>query len=154
MKPPIRVYVDTSVFGGVLDEEFAEYSRRFFRLAAEGRFIILLSDITVRELIGAPAEARAITKGLPERTIEEIPITEEVLLLAERYVETGVLSRKSENDAIHVASATVAGADLILSWNFKHIVRYDRVRKFNGVNGLMGYRPLDIRSPRELDDES
>ena len=55
-----------------------------------------------------------------------------------------------------MAAATVASADLILSWNFKHIVRYDRIQRFNGVNALHGYHPLDIRSPLELDydDES
>ena len=53
-------------------------------------------------------------------------------------------------DALHVASATIAGADLILSWNFKHIVSYDRIQLFNGVNILQGYRALDIRSPLEM----
>lgn len=47
--------------------------------------------------------------------------------------------------------ATVARADLILSWNFKHIVRYDRIQKFNGVNLTRGYRAVDIRSPLEVD---
>ena len=49
-----------------------------------------------------------------------------------------------------MAAATVARADLILSWNFKHLVRYDKVRKFNGVNALNGYPAIDIRSPLEV----
>ncbi len=56
----------------------------------------------------------------------------------------------SRGDAIHVAAATVAGADLVLSWNFKHIVNYDRIHKYNAVNLLNGYRQIDIRSPMEL----
>ena len=50
-----------------------------------------------------------------------------------------------------MAAATVADADLILSWNFKHIVNYDRIRGFNGVNLKHGYRALSIISPMELD---
>ena len=56
-------------------------------------------------------------------------------------------------DALHVAAATVARADLILSWNFKHIVNYQRIRRFNGVNALEGYVAIEIRSPLELGDE-
>ena len=36
------------------------------------------------------------------------------------------------------------------NWNFAHIVRYDHIRMFNGVNVLKGYRSLDIRSPMEV----
>ena len=61
------------------------------------------------------------------------------------------VARRARPDAVHVAAATVAQADLILSWNFEHIVRYDRIRKFNGVNAIQGYRVLDIRSPLEID---
>ena len=56
-------------------------------------------------------------------------------------------------DALHVAAATVAGADLILSWNFRHIVNYNRIRGFNSVNVRMGYRAMTIHSPREVGDE-
>lgn len=52
-----------------------------------------------------------------------------------------------------MAAATVAGADLVLSWNFRHIVRFDRVRMFNGINGIRGYRPLNIRSPLEVEHD-
>ena len=53
-------------------------------------------------------------------------------------------------DATHVAAATVARADLILSWNFKHLVNYNRIRKFNGVNALKGFAQIEIRSPLEV----
>ena len=56
----------------------------------------------------------------------------------------------SANDALHVALATVAGADVVASWNFKHIVHLDKVRGFNAVNLVEGYPPIDIRSPLEL----
>ena len=94
---------------------------------------------------------RAVLETLPPACIEHVPLGTEVDTLANAYIEAGALGRANQADALHVVAATVAGADLILSWNFKHIVRYDRVRKFNGVNTIEGYRALDIRSPMEID---
>lgn len=71
--------------------------------------------------------------------------------LADAYIAAGAVPQGATADAMHVAAATVAQADLIISWNFEHIVRYDRIRKFNGVNAIQGCRPLDIRSPLEID---
>ena len=70
--------------------------------------------------------------------------------LAEAYVRANVLAASSQNDALHVAAATAAGADLILSWNFKHIVNFSRIRGFNSVNVSLGYRTLTILSPLEV----
>ena len=56
-------------------------------------------------------------------------------------------------DAEHIAAATVAGLDVLASWNFRHMVNLRRIRGFNEVNRAMGHAPLDIRSPKELDDE-
>jgi len=60
------------------------------------------------------------------------------------------ISPRHANDAHHIALATVALADLVVSWNFKHIVHWDRIRLFNAVNLREGYSPIDIRSPREV----
>ena len=66
------------------------------------------------------------------------------------YLDAAVLPAASSNDALHVAAATVARADLILSWNFKHIVNFRRIRLFNSVNLAQGYGIIDIRSPAEI----
>ena len=55
---------------------------------------------------------------------------------------------------MHVAAASIAGADLLLSWNFKHVVNYNRIQKYNAVNLLNGYQPIDIRSPMEMSDDN
>jgi hypothetical protein len=152
----IRVYVDTSVFGGTQDEEFAVASRQFFRRVLGGEFLVLLSAHTVDELMPAPSQVLQILRDLPKHCVETVVSTEEAENLAKKYIEAGALGESSHMDALHVAAATVAGADLIVSWNFKHIVCYDRIQVFNGVNALHGYRILDIRSPLEMsydDDE-
>ncbi len=82
--------------------------------------------------------------------VEVLPIGADVQELAEAYVLANVLAASSQNDALHVTAATAAGADLILSWNFKHIVNFSRIRGFNSVNVSLGYRTLTILSPLEV----
>lgn len=147
----IRVYVDTSVFGGTCDEEFAGPSRRFFERVRKGRYVLLVSRTTTTELEEAPQRVREYLDNLPRHRIEHVSPGPEVETLADAYIAAGALDTANRTGAIHVAAATVAGAELVLSWNFKHIVRYDRIRKFNGVNALNGYHALDIRSPLEVD---
>jgi predicted nucleic acid-binding protein len=151
----IRVYVDTSVFGAVFDEEFADHSRRFFHRIEKDDFVVLLSTHTLDELSPAPNAVLEFLRQLPKRCVQTIEANHEAESLADAYIQAGALGKASRMDALHVASATVAGADLIVSWNFKHIVRYDRIQLFNGVNILRGYHAIDIRSPLEMcnDDE-
>ena len=146
----IRVYADTSVFGGIEDAPFADASERFFQRVRKGEIILLLSASTVEELEPAPQPVRRLLEDLPTDCVERVASGEEVAALAQAYIQAGAIGAASRMDAIHVAAATVARADLILSWNFKHIVNYDRIRKFNGVNALKGYAAVEIRSPLEL----
>ena len=147
----IRVYVHPSVFGATQDDEFAEPSRRFFERVKAGEFTVLVSAHTVDELQLAPEQVRQVLADLPDGCVERVTSGEEVEQLGEAYIEAGALGKGAAIDARHVAAASVAGADLILSWNFKHIVCFERIRIFNGVNVLKGYRTLDIRSPLEME---
>jgi predicted nucleic acid-binding protein len=148
----IRAYVDTSVFGGTADEEFATASRRFFERVRRGEFIVLVSQITVDELAAAPTTVQQVLKELASDALVLVPAGPEAAKLAQAYLDAGVLGHSSLADALHVATATVAGADLILSWNFQHIVNYARIHKYNGVNALRGYPPIEIHSPLEISD--
>lgn len=146
----IRVYCDTSVFGGVLDEEFAAATKRFFDGVKKGRYMILVSPVILDELSRAPRRVQQVLEGLPESSVETPAVSDEARRLGQAYLTAGVLGQASRGHATHVATASVAGADLILSWNFRHIVNYERIQKFNAVNLLNGYRALDVRSPQEL----
>lgn len=148
----LLVYVDTSVFGGTEDDEFAVASRRFFERVHSGEFIVLVSQVTVDELDGAPARVQDVLGALPRERLVYVPTGSETIALAQAYVDANILGASSLADALHVASATVAGADLILSWNFRHIVNYDRIHKYNGVNALRGYPAIEIHSPMEMND--
>ena len=128
-------------------------THRFFERVRRGEFVLLVSDETIRELVEAPESVRTFWEGLAEGSLERVFITQEVRELAEAYIRAGVLGRASASDALHVAMASVAGADLILSWNFKHIVNFNRIKGFNGVNVMNGYPLMTILCPLEVGDD-
>lgn len=153
---PFRIYADTSVIGGVHDPEFADDSRRFVKGVRAGRFILLVSEIVVAELQGAPEAVRRILPSLPATSVEPVEISEEVLTLRDAYLDASIVGEQWSDDAAHVAAATMARADAIVSWNFTHIVRLDKMKAYNRVNEREGYDSLTIISPTELpaDDDN
>ena len=154
MKSPsrrkLRVYADTSVFGGCHDDEFKEHSRRFFQHVADSRIILLVSEIVLRELESAPRDVVQVLESLAPRHVERFLLTREILELRDHYLAERILPHKWADDAMHVAAATVARADAIVSWNFKHIVRLDKMKEYQRVNLQHGYGILTIVSPREV----
>jgi hypothetical protein len=148
---PLRIYIDTSVVGGCFDPEFVEYSTRFFDAVRGGKVRLLLSDVVVAELVRAPPDVRHVLEGIPADRVEKVPVGNAVTELRNAYVQAGVIGPRWLEDATHVAAATVARADAIVSWNFRHIVRLDRIKGYNRVNLTEGYGILTILSPREVD---
>jgi predicted nucleic acid-binding protein len=144
-----RYYTDTSVIGGYFDEEFSADSRPYLDHSALKSYRVVVSDLVLAELIGAPQIVRRLIESMHQR-LEIVSADEESQALQEAYLSRKVVPRGCENDAHHVAIATVNDCDLIVSWNFKHLVRVDRIRKFCVVNLELGYKPIDIRSPKEV----
>jgi predicted nucleic acid-binding protein len=146
----MKVYVDTSVIGGCFDDEFKTWSNELFREFVSGIKKIMLSDLTLQELEFAKDEIRKMVNQIPDQNIIDIVITDEAIRLAERYIEEGALTNKSYNDALHIALATLSNCEVLASWNFKHIVNLDRIRLYNSINLRLGYRMIEIRTPREI----
>ncbi|MGQ9630273.1 MAG: PIN domain protein [bacterium] len=145
-----RVYIDTSVIGGCLDEEFQEHSERLFADFEADRFRAVISNITIAEVLQAPEEVRSLLERPALQKAEKVHLDEEAVLLAEAYIQEGVVREAKRVDAQHIAIATVQRVDILVSWNFQHIVKWSRIRAFNGVNLKRGYPQLEIRSPREV----
>ena len=146
----LRVYTDSSVLGGCRDIEFEDDSLRLIHWARRRELTLLISEITLRELEAAPSEVKAILGDIPPDGLEFVPLTTEILALRDAYVHAGVVGPQWLNDAAHVAAATVVRADAIVSWNFKHIVRLEKIRGYNQVNESLGYGTLAIITPREV----
>jgi hypothetical protein len=145
-----RIYTDTSVIGGCLDEEFSAFSTQLFDRFRKGLDTLVLSDLTLAELEGAPARVREILRGVPEDQLEEVLFGMEASELAQGYLAAGVIGAAHLEDARHIATATVERVDVLVSWNFKHIVNLDRIHGYNSVNLRLGYALLEIRSPHEV----
>jgi hypothetical protein len=145
-----RAYADTSVFGGCFDDEFAEESRGFFAAVRAGRFRLVASPTVLAELQRAPEHVRAILAELPEDAVDMVEDSEEVARLREAYLEAGILETTQRADAEHIAFASVAEVDFVVSWNFKHIVQFEKIAGYQAVNLLNGYREIRIYSPREV----
>lgn len=146
---PIRVYADTSVYGGVFDDEFSNASRCFFDAVEGGIYKLCTSAIISQELLNAPENVKQLfDKFLPVSEILEIEI--DAIELQQSYIQQGILTEKWYDDALHVAIASVTGCSIIVSWNFKHIVNYKKIPLFNAVNLLNGYNAISIYSPLEM----
>jgi predicted nucleic acid-binding protein len=146
----LRIYVDTSVIGGCEDEEFAAVSLRLWSQFRSGAFLLVISDLTVQEIADAPARVRRHLKDIPSAHQIQVHLTGEARELADAYLAHGVVGPGSLADALHVALATVNAVDVLVSWNFKHIVNFGRIRLFSAVNLEQGYGLIEIRTPREV----
>ena len=102
-----------------------------FRL---GRFRPVVSELVSAEIEDAPEYVKTKYAGLPALNPEILEIGEQVFALADIYQERNILTPKFYDDGIHIASASVAETDVLVSWNFKHIVHFDKIRMFNAIN--------------------
>ena len=145
-----RFYFDTSVFGGVFDTEFDEVSLVLFEKVTLGKIVCVYSDLSEKELSKAPQQIKDFFKQLPDKHLEQVNVSQEALLLANEYISQNVVGKTSYNDCVHIALATIHKVDILVSWNFKHIVNVYRIRGYNSVNLRLGYSPLEIRSPNDI----
>ena len=145
----LRIYADTSVFGGVFDPEFSEPSKEMFREVRYGTLSLVISPLIVEELQCAPQEVREWLEETAPHA-ELISLSDESRTLRDAYLHAGIISRKYLTDAFHVALATVSECRAIVSWNFKHIVHFERIPLYNGINRIHGYSEIGIHTPPEV----
>lgn len=145
-----RIYLDTSVFGGYFEPEFEQWTKLLLDKIIKGEIKLLYSQLTEIELNEAPQRVKDLVKQIPDEHIEFLAITNEVTALADQYVKENVTEQTSRADCVHIAIATLNNADILASWNFKHIVNISRIRGYNAVNYKRGHKILEIRTPREI----
>ena len=147
---PMRVYIETSVFGGYFDEEFMESTQMFFGMLREKRFTPLISDMLVEEIAEAPQQVRNLLSEIIQEGVEQVEINDEAIDLRNAYLNADIVTHQYRDDAMHVALATLVRVDVIASWNFRHLVNPSRIRAFNVVNAIQGYGPVVILTPADL----
>jgi hypothetical protein len=145
-----RYYFDTSIFGGVYDIEFATETGLLFERVFKGKILCVYSSVTERELIDAPLKVRTYFEDLPIKNKQFVLISTKAVDLAQAYIDAGVVGKTSIDDCYHIAIATINEVDMLISWNFKHITKEERVIGYNSVNLKLGYKKIEICSPKNL----
>ena len=150
----IKYYLDTTIFNFVFAEgdiEKKDITLKLFKdlfLIANG---IYISDEVIREISRAPEPRKSQLEGLVRETnplLLEVDLEAEEL--AERYIKEGIIPERYRSDALHIAVAVINGIEVIVSWNFEHIVKLKTRVMVNGVNRLLGYQEIEICSPEEV----
>lgn len=144
----LKVYLDTSVIGGCFDKEFEEFSNLLFLKFQKKLYVPLISEVVLAEIEKAPLEVRQKLEGI--KAVKVISVTEEMKALAKKYIKEKIVTPKYADDALHIAISTIVNADVLVSWNFKHIVNLKKIHEFNRINKKEGYDILEIRTPREV----
>ena len=144
---PIRVYADTSVYGGVFDPGIAAPSGEFFAQVKSGRFQLVVSAVVADELHDAPERVRPVyEEHLP--WAELIDVSVEAVRLRDGYLQAGIVTPKWAADALHVALASAQHCRCTVS--FRHIVHFDKIPLYNGVNLINGFDSISINTPAEV----
>lgn len=145
------VYLDTSVISAYFDtrvEPRMKETKDFFNSLS--KFSICISDLVIEELsfISDSNLKNEVLKFI--RSFRILPLTDEAEFLAEEYIEEGIFSSKYFGDSLHIAIATINNVNVLVSWNFEHIVKRKTKIKVNYINALKGYKPIDIVSPLDF----
>ena len=147
-----RVYIDASVVYGAPTKEFSQDSRRFWEAFRNGEFILIVSDVLVKEIERAPKSVRDRFDALPESQIERVVSTNKSEDLAEQYIVEKVVGESNFDDCLHISLATIAKADALVSWNFQHMI-YRRAG-YNDVNEKLKYTRIAIQTPPKFMEAS
>ena len=147
----LKIYIDTSVIGGYFDQEFEHETKELFDKFIKQEYDVVISDLTRSELIGAPENVKTLFQTLGISP-ELVTITTEAIALANEYLNEKVVGETSKDDCLHIALATTNKVDILVSWNFKHIVNIKRIRGYNAINIMNAYPVIEIRSPKDIID--
>jgi len=157
----LALYLDTSVISFALSQDISDNDRSItLKLLEEinkGRYEAYISDVVIREL-GNTKDATKREKLLKlarKIEVEEIlEVDEEIDRVADKYIEERIIPAVYRDDALHIALTTVKGLDILVSWNFRHLVKHKTRIEVIGVNTLLGYRAIDICTPREVIEDA
>lgn len=129
-----------------------EPTKQFLRQCSQGFFLPYISTVVLQEIALAETSAAAqIVREINQVIPTPLEPSEESEELAETYLEAGIIPHKKRDDARHVAIATVAGLEIVVSWNHRHLANERKSDLYNAVNRLAGYdQVLVIHTPFEV----
>lgn len=150
----LKVYLDTSVISYLYQEDAQEKMQDTLQLWERFKaqqYEVYISDIVINEISGCTEEKLNILMDYLNQIEYHLIITDEDTVgLAEKFIDFRILKQKSFDDCQHIASAILSGCDIIISWNFKHIVNIKTIRGVKVITTLEGYKDLLIFPPSAL----
>jgi len=153
----LKIYLDTSIISHLQAEDVPEkeaVTLKFWEELKENKYYVIISKLVLDEIsLCHEPKLTMLYKYLSAIVFEEIKIDEIIEELGQKYVEEKIIPEKYKDDALHIAAATIAGCDVVLSWNFKHMVKYNTIIGVNGINKYKGYRELEILTPYSFVEE-
>jgi hypothetical protein len=147
----LRIYLDPSVFSAKFDDRAPDrkfLTEEFWQNLAAYEYST--SDLAVEELRQTSDASRRDQMESLLTGFQILVVTDEMRNLAEKYIFAGAFTRTMYNDAVHVAAATLSRQDVLVSWNFRHLVNRRRRAMVWSVNTTAGFPAIDILSPPEL----
>jgi len=147
-----NLYLDTSIPNFVLAKELpAEQfiTKALFNEIKMGKHKAFISRVVIDEISRTSEPKRTRLLSLV-KDFEVLDVTPECETLAGEYIRNGTIPQKYEADALHIAIATIHNMDILVSWNFAHIVRVKTRKKVNAINALLGYKSIELASPQEV----
>lgn len=153
----LKVYLDTSVISHLEQEdvpEKMEQTRKVWDILQTGKYEVVISDLVLVEINECKEPKRTILKEyLAQINYERVEITEETEEIANEIIKEGILNPKSFDDCLHIASAILNDCNIIVSWNFKHMVNVDTINGVRRITFAKRYNNIDIYAPYVLLNE-
>ena len=154
----LKIYLDTSIVGYLYQEAQPEKmleTQRLWNQIKNGAYEVLISELLLEELSNNPNEVikNKLLGFLAEIDYEIVPITPDIEKLATKMILQGILTKKNYADCLHIATALVSDCNLLISWNFKHLVNIKTISGVRAISNLEGYKSIDIVQPTLLVQE-
>lgn len=153
----LKVYLDTSVISHLEQEdvpEKMEQTKKVWDILQTGKYEVVISDLVLVEINECKEPKRTILKEyLAQINYERVEITEEAEEIANEIIKEGILNPKSFDDCLHIASAILNDCNIIVSWNFKHMVNVDTINGVRRITFAKRYNNIDIYAPYVLLNE-
>lgn len=150
----LKVYLDTSVVSYLLQTDAPERMVRTLQLWEKFKtevYDIYLSQVTLAEINRCDEyKLNFLLEKLTEIKYTTLVLNEDVYKLANEVIGTGILTQKSYDDCTHIAAAVLNNCDIIVSWNFKHMVNIKTIKGIRTITNLKGYNSIEIITPETL----
>ena len=153
----LKLYLDTSTISHLFADDAPEKmqdTNRLWEMLMNDEYEVYISDVVINEIRRCAEQKREqMLEKMRQIDFQVLSETDEITELAAEYIKGGVLKEKSLDDCLHIAYAVINHCDVIVSWNFKHLVNFKTINKVKVVNTMHRYKEINIMTPTMLIEE-